>query len=116
MSEEADGSTNDLFGKTIEDEDVVINSMLLSVYKNFVEMESRVAGYTNEPFFFSCIADFLSIVRQLMIIFLSRAHVLRPAGQLVGRQLRDSCRRNAYFQPYSICYVGVHEQLVCRTS
>lgn len=53
---EVDAQNNTLFGKTIEDEDVAVNAVSWSVYKNFIKLGSGVFGYASVPIFLMLVA------------------------------------------------------------
>ncbi|WPK25507.1 hypothetical protein PUMCH_002824 [Australozyma saopauloensis] len=44
------------FGKTIEDEDVAVNAVSWSVYKNFINLGSGIFGYSSVPIFLLLVA------------------------------------------------------------
>lgn len=53
---EMDIQNTNLFGKTIEDEDVAVNAVSWSVYKNFIKLGSGVFSYASVPIFLMLVA------------------------------------------------------------
>lgn len=53
---EMEDQNNTLFGKTIEDEDVAVNAVSWSVYKNFIKLGSGIFGYSCVPIFLLLVA------------------------------------------------------------
>lgn len=49
-------ASSDIYGKTIEDEDVAVNAVSWSVYKNFIKLGSGVFGWTSVPIFLLLVA------------------------------------------------------------
>lgn len=49
-------ATTEKYGKTIEDEDVAVNAVSWSVYKNFIKLGSGVFGWSSVPIFLLLVA------------------------------------------------------------
>lgn len=48
--------TSNMYGKTIQDEDVAVNAVSWSVYKNFINLGSGIFGYASVPIFLFLVA------------------------------------------------------------